>query len=320
MGTAVNIEVCPSNMKSFAFLAIVLVSASAIHIPEKYAHYKPGYMRIPEWEKIMSGEKKLNQKEPTMTFEPRNDYLPRADCGIPNAKSNNKIVGGQEATPHQFPWQVGLFFDGYFCGGSIISEKYILTAAHCADGVFKHTVVVGAHDIRASDNLEITAYSPTVHPEWSPSTLSNDLAILELSENIDFESLNGNARPNCLAQSGDYSGQKALVSGWGRESDTSSGIARYLNYVDNLPVMSQAECEDYWGNLNEGVVCIDTTGGHGSCNGDSGGPMSIPGPTYNQIGIVSFGSAAGCEIGAPAGFTEVSKYIDWISSVTGMKL
>merc|ERR1711992_208073 len=103
MGTAVNIEVCPSNMKSFAFLAIVLVSASAIHIPEKYAHYKPGYMRIPDWEKIMSGEKKLNQKEPTMTFEPRNDYLPRADCGIPNAKSNGKIVGGQEATPHQFP-------------------------------------------------------------------------------------------------------------------------------------------------------------------------------------------------------------------------
>merc|ERR1711874_717760 len=99
MGTAVNIEVCPSNMKSFAFLAIVLVSASAIHIPEKYAHYKPGYMRIPDWEKIMSGEKKLNQKEPTMTFEPRNDYLPRADCGIPNAKATTKLLEDKRPLP-----------------------------------------------------------------------------------------------------------------------------------------------------------------------------------------------------------------------------
>merc|ERR1711899_359398 len=319
MGTAVNSEVCPSNMKSFAFLAIVLVSASAIHIPEKYAHYKPGYMRIPEWEKIMSGEKKLNQKEPTMTFEPRNDYLPRADCGIPNAKSNNKIVGGQEATPHQFPWQVGLFFDGYFCGGSIISEKYILTAAHCADGVFKHTVVVGAHDIRASDNLEITAYIPTVHPEWSPSTLSNDLAILELETEIDWAEFGDNASPNCLASSGDFSGQTALVSGWGLDSDSASSISPVLRKVE-APVMSQSECESYWGNLNEGIVCINTEGGHSSCNGDSGGPLSIPGSVYEQIGIVSFGSAAGCEIGAPAGFSEVAKYIDWISSVTGLKL
>merc|ERR1712186_217906 len=231
------------TMKCFVVLALALAATSAIHIPKKYEHYKPGYMRIPGWEDIASGKRKLNQKESTKVFTPRSDTIVKAACGVPGpmAEEHERIVGGQEATPHQFPWQVGLFFDGYFCGGSIISEKYILTAAHCADGVFKHTVVVGAHDIRASDNLEITAYSPTVHPEWSPSTLSNDLAILERSENIDFESLNGNARPNCLAQSGDYSGQKALVSGWGRESDTSSGIARYLNYVDNLPVMSQAE-------------------------------------------------------------------------------
>merc|ERR1712186_119683 len=310
------------TMKCFVILAIALASASAIHIPKKYEHYKPGYMRIPGWEDIASGKRKLNQKESTKVFTPRSDTIVKAACGVPGpmAEEHERIVGGVEATPHQFPWQVGLFFDGYFCGGSIISEEYILTAAHCADGVSHHEVVIGAHDIRASDNLEIMAYSPTVHPEWSSSTLSNDLAILELSSEIDFESLNVWARTNCLASSGDFSGQLALVSGWGRPSDSSSSIARYLRYVDGVRVMSQEECENYWGNLNEGVVCIDPTGGHGSCNGDSGGPMSIPGAKYNQIGIVSFGSAAGCEIGAPAGFTEVSKYIDWISSVTGMKI
>merc|ERR1712165_298869 len=201
-----------TTMKYFAILAVVLVSASAIHIPKKYAHYKPGFMRIPEWEKIQSGEKKLNQKPSTTKFEPRNDFLPRDDCGIPNAKSQGKVVGGAEAEAHQFPWQVGLFFDGYFCGGSIISEKHILTAAHCADGVFEHEVVVGAHDIRASDNTVIMAHSPTVHPEWDSYNLANDLAILELEEEIDFAT-EPNVGTNCLAQSGDFTDQMSLVSG-----------------------------------------------------------------------------------------------------------
>lgn len=81
-------------------------------------------MRIPEWEKIQSGEKKLNQKAPTMKFTPRSDVDTRETCGIPNL--SDKIVGGQEAQPHQFPWQVGLFFDGYFCGGSIICKLLTL--------------------------------------------------------------------------------------------------------------------------------------------------------------------------------------------------
>lgn len=197
-----------------------------------------------------------------------------------------------------------------------------MTAAHCADGVFKHEVVIGAHEIRDPSNTKINAYSPTVHPEWDPYSLSNDIAILELDELIDFEGdwSNGWVRPNCLATSGDYSGELALVSGWGRPSDSASSISPVLRYVDGRRVMSQQECENYWGNLNDGVVCIDTTGGKGSCNGDSGGPLSLPGSTYKQIGVVSFGSTLGCESGAPAGFTEVAMYADWISSVTGLKL
>merc|ERR1712007_390840 len=259
------------KMKCFVVLALALATANAGTLQDKYANAKPGYMRIPGWQKIQSGMKKLNQKEPTGIYEPRAEHTPKKACGIPNAQPD-KIVGGVEATPHEFPWQVGLFFDGYFCGGTIISEKYILTAAHCADGVYSHEVVIGAHEIRDSSNTIINAYGPT-----------------------------------------------ALVSGWGLDSDSASSISPVLRKVE-APVMSQSECESYWGNLNEGIVCINTEGGHSSCNGDSGGPLSIPGSVYEQIGIVSFGSAAGCEIGAPAGFSEVAKYIDWISSVTGLKL
>merc|ERR1711997_1162645 len=134
------------TMKCFVVLALALAAASALHIPKKYEHCKPGYMRIPGWEDIASGKRKLNQKESTKVFTPRSDTIVGAECGVPGpmAEEHERIVGGVEASPHQFPWQVGLFFDGYFCGGSIISEEYILTAAHCADGVFHHEVVIGA--------------------------------------------------------------------------------------------------------------------------------------------------------------------------------
>merc|ERR1739845_240978 len=162
------------KMKCFVVLALALATANAGTLQDKYANAKPGYMRIPGWQKIQSGMKKLNQKEPTGTYVPRPEHTPKKACGIPNANPE-KIVGGVEATPHEFPWQVGLFFNGYFCGGSIISEKYILTAAHCADGVYSHEVVIGAHEIRDSSNTIINAYGPTVHPEWDSFSLSNDL-------------------------------------------------------------------------------------------------------------------------------------------------
>ena len=135
----------------------------------------------------------------------------------------------------------------------------------------------------------------------------------------------GTARPICLAgleNNPTDIKQTAMVSGWGRFSDTTPGLSRYLRYVDQLDLLSHSQCEEYWGNLNEGVGCFDTTGGRGSCNGDSGGPLcifSIEQFHYVQIGIVSMGSSFGCEIGVPAGFTEVAKYSKWISSITGLK-
>ena len=69
-------------MRSFFVLAVILMATSAIYIPQKYAQYKPGYMRIPEWEKIASGERKLMQKEPTMNFKPTEDVLTKAKCGF----------------------------------------------------------------------------------------------------------------------------------------------------------------------------------------------------------------------------------------------
>ena len=303
-------------MKCFIILALVLVTTSAIHIPKNYAHYKPGYMRIPEWEQITSGQRKLMQKEPTLTFEPKDGVLSRAECGIPGSKTENhdtKIDDGQEARPHQFPWQVGFFVDNsYFCTGTIISSKYILTAAHCGAYGSHYEVIIGAHELMDPANKRIDSYNAIVHPEWDEYNLANDIAILELEEEIDFDT-EPNVGAICLTSSGNFTGQMSLLSGWVQSQETGKGV---VGYVDNLPILSKPDCEEFWGELNGGVICI----GPEICHINSGIPLSIPGTQFEQIGIASAGSTLGCDAGAPFLFTDVTMYFSWISSVTGIKL
>jgi len=121
-------------------------------------------------------------------------------------------------------------------------------------------------------------------------------------------------------------GELVTCTGWGKPSDSAGGISPVLRMVEDLPVISNAECNGVYGIVGSGVVCIDTTGGRGTCNGDSGGPLNMKaevtkaGQQWKQVGVVSFGASAGCEVGYPAGFTRVEYYLDWIMSETGMKL
>ena len=71
-----------------------------------------------------------------------------AECGVEGPPAEDKIVGGEEATPNQFPWIVALFVDNaWFCGGALISENWVLTAAHCVDGASYFDIIAGAHNV-----------------------------------------------------------------------------------------------------------------------------------------------------------------------------
>jgi len=256
-----------------------------------------------------------------------------AECGIQGpaqAGKEDKIVGGQEATEHAWPWQVALFIDdAWFCGGSIISENYVLTAAHCADGASYFDVMAGAHNVRESNEpnrVEITSYNGFTHPDWNTQDLSGDLALIELPSPL---KMNDYISASCLPSKGEVPavGSMVAVTGWGKPSDSAGGISPVLREVFDLPVISNRDCNDVYGIVGEGVICIDTVGGRGSCNGDSGGPLvqqaggsasSEVGSKWTQVGIVSFGSSSGCETGLPAGFTRTEYFIDWITSETGM--
>jgi len=253
---------------------------------------------------------------------------PKVECGIEGPAASDRIVGGEEAKEHAWPWQVALFIDdAWFCGGSIISENYILTAAHCVDGASYFDVMAGAHNVRESSEpcrVEVTSYNGWTHPSWNSNDLSGDLALIELPSPLP---MNDCISTICLPDSGDSPavGSLVTVTGWGKPSDSAGGISPVLREVRDIPVISNADCNDVYGIVGDGVICIDTAGGRGSCNGDSGGPLvqkggkwKAVGDKWIQIGIVSFGSSAGCEVGMPAGFTRTEYYLDWIKSETGI--
>merc|ERR1711879_149390 len=253
----------------------------------------------------------------------------QATCGIEGPPSKDRIVGGFEAQENQWPWQVALFIDNaWFCGGSIISENYVMTAAHCADGASYFDIMAGAHNVRASSEphrVEITSYNGWTHPGWNHNPLENDIALIELPSPMSF---NDYIKPSCMPMAGDTAdvGEMVTCTGWGKPSDSAGGISPVLRMVEDRPIISNTECNNVYGIVGTGVVCIDTTGGKGTCNGDSGGPLNMKssvtkaGQQWKQVGIVSFGASAGCEVGYPAGFTRVEYYLDWIMSETGMQL
>ncbi|XP_063599845.1 chymotrypsin BI-like [Penaeus indicus] len=226
-----------------------------------------------------------------------------------------RIVGGVEATPHSWPHQAALFIDDmYFCGGSLISNEWVLTAAHCMDGAGFVEVVLGAHNIRENEASQVSIVSTDffTHENWNSWLLTNDIALIRLPSPV---STNSNIKTVRLPSSDVSVGTTVTPTGWGRPSDSAGGISDVLRQV-NVPVMTNNECDSVYGIVGDGVVCIDGTGGKSTCNGDSGGPLNLNGMTY---GITSFGSSAGCEKGYPAAFTRVHYYLDWIEQKTGVK-
>jgi len=259
-----------------------------------------------------------------------------AALALPTKVHNDagRVVGGEEVEPHSRPFQVAIKIgtpDGTaFCGGTLISTEYVLTAAHCADiaGALSFEVVLGAHNI--SDTAENTQVSVTVavadalvHPEWNMAVLQNDLALLRLStpvtlsDNIQTlrlpaKSLVGNLLVN----------ENATVSGWGKYDDDINSISPVLRKVTKNVITRLACNSRYVGVIKPTHLCTSGTQGQSSCSGDSGGPLTIVEadgePT--QVGIVSFGFSLGCELGWPAVYTRVTEYIDWISETANIPL
>jgi len=252
-------------------------------------------------------------------------------CGQENPNGvDDRIVGGHDAHRHQWPWQVALFMDGWFCGGSLISDEWVLTAAHCADTATYFEVMAGVHDLmdwNEPHRIKIVSKEGYVHPDWDRPTLSNDIALVKLPEKIPFSQY---VRPACLPPisdaEADYVGVLSTAIGWGFNSDDASGTTPILQMVSDLPIISREDCQERYDDftIHEGIICINSTGGRGICHGDSGSPLhkrlDDGEDRWYQVGIASFVDGSGCEAGVPHGFTRVAMHLEWIETITGIIL
>ncbi|GJQ83330.1 hypothetical protein Trydic_g15638, partial [Trypoxylus dichotomus] len=221
---------------------------------------------------------------------------------------NQRVVGGYNATENQFPYQVSLRYNGnHNCGGSIIGDKWVLTAGHCVSGYNKQYLKVVAGSLYLSTGgTQYNVANIIVHPNWNPSTIKNDLAIIE----IDGEFGCTDSVRSIPLKSHYIEEKDCVASGWGRLY-AGGPIPNQLQYI-NLRTLLNTECQQRWGSIPVGdcEICTLTVAGEGVCNGDSGSPLVING---KQIGIVSWGNA--CANGIPDVYTRISCYINWILDI-----
>ncbi|KAH8342299.1 hypothetical protein KR059_000617 [Drosophila kikkawai] len=237
---------------------------------------------------------------------------------------DGRISGGELAIVNQFPYQVGLSIEESndlfsWCGASLISDQYLLTAAHCVDKAVSITYYLGGVQRLAPRQLIRSAQPKVIlHPDWNSDSLENDIAVLRLPElALLGDSIKPIRLPGISSRSSSYDYVPATASGWGRMNDESSAISDHLRYVVRF-VESNEDCWYSYANIRSTNICMDTTGGRSTCTGDSGGPLVYQDPALNSevlIGITSYGKKSGCTKGYSSVFTRVTSYLDWIEEV-----
>ncbi|XP_047105926.1 serine protease snake-like [Schistocerca piceifrons] len=246
------------------------------------------------------------------------------------------IVGGEDTDVGEFPHMaaIGYQVDGnleWNCGGSLISEYYVLTAAHCSLTNYRYPAVIvrlGEMNLKRDDDgahpVDYHIADLVRHPEYKGPSKYNDIALLRLSERVDFNKF---IRPACLYTHDKFSVSKTVATGWGKieyAGKTSDTLRKVV-----LDIIDNEMCNNLWKSLRKltslprgiapSMMCAGVlTGGKDTCQGDSGGPIQISTKgnqcVYHVIGVTSFGSYCAGE-DSPGIYTRLSSFIPWIESI-----
>lgn len=239
----------------------------------------------------------------------------------PSQQITRSILGGNKTSIKYIPYQVslatfqedeeGVRTTEHMCGGSIISVTWVLTAAHCVDGIDPHDILVRVgSSIKDKGGHLHEVNQIIVHPDFNEDDLDSDIALLKVSQPF---VISKKVKPVKLNKNTVLPGRFAIVSGWGKTKE--SGEAAKVLHKVRVPVIPQRECEWLYSpaDIKTSMFCAGFNG-HDSCQGDSGGPIVSGG---RQIGIVSWGNGCG-RSNFPGVYTNVKKFQYWILEVSGV--
>ncbi|XP_053952805.1 chymotrypsin-2-like [Anastrepha ludens] len=251
--------------------------------------------------------------EPYEGLRHRNTQPDAGDTAINNRVSgaSSRIVGGEEAAQAAAPWQVSLqnIYGSHFCGGAIIHDQFVLTAASCVSGLHKNLVKV----ITSTNDWMGLAYmydveEIIVHCNFDKPLYHNDIALLKLATLIAYDDETKNIT---IAYEDELEeGDTLTMYGWGKTVEGATNLPRNLMQLE-VKYMPYEKCRTAYGGSDDvdmGHLCTSSPVGEGACHGDTGGPLVDGNGTL--VGVGNWGIP--CGRGFPDVFAKIQYHADWI--------
>ena len=254
------------------------------------------------------------------------------------ASKQPRIINGMEAKSAEFPWQVAVssrnddLFQGQYCGGTVVHERWIVTAAHCFDPDETQTfVAAGIVDLSNPQGVQLRQVASwTLHPDYDEFTFDNDVALLELTSPIDMTACGDRCQTIDIltpqtAPTHMPLGTSALISGWGNRiqgfNEEEEFDAPHRLEWASVSILDCLNSTDYDpADITGNMFCAGSASApfRDACQGDSGGPLVVPrtdGTGFVLAGVVSWGTGCGVE-DFPGVYARIANYDGWIRSVT----
>ncbi|XP_074090068.1 transmembrane protease serine 7 [Macrotis lagotis] len=241
-------------------------------------------------------------------------------CSRTSSSLLHRIIGGSDTLEGGWPWQVSLHFVGSaYCGASVISREWLLSAAHCFQGSRLSdprpwTAHLGMY-IQGNAKFVSPVRRIVVHEYYNSQTFDYDIALLQLSTAWP-ETMKQLIQPICIPPFGQkiHSGEKCWITGWGRRNEADSKGSMILQQAE-VELIDQTVCVSTYGIVTARMLCAGAMSGkRDACKGDSGGPLSCQRKSDGKwilTGIVSWGRGCG-RADFPGVYTRVSNFVPWI--------